>query len=68
MIVHKELGGAIVRHEIINDNYYIYDKDGRVVFQVELTSEPNNQIIIKTENEIYAGPIEFISFSENIQK
>jgi hypothetical protein len=55
-------------HEIIDNIYFIYDAEGNVIFQVELTAEPNNQIVIKTPKEVYAGPIDFISFSENIQK
>ena len=55
-------------HEIIDNLYFIYDVEGNVIFQVELTAEPNNQIVIRTNKEVYAGPIDFISFSENIQK
>ena len=42
------------------------DAEGNVIFQVELTAEPNNQIVIRTNKEVYAGPIDFISFNENI--
>lgn len=55
-------------HEIIDSKYFIYNSEGKVIFSVELTEEPNNQIVIKTNKEVYAGPIDFISFSENIQK
>jgi hypothetical protein len=53
-------------HEIIDNIYFIYDVEGNVIFQVELTAEPNNQIVIRTNKEVYAGPIDFISFNENI--
>ena len=53
-------------HEIIDNIYFIYDTEGNIIFQVELTAEPNNQIVIRTNKEVYAGPIDFISFSENI--
>ena len=53
-------------HEIIDNMYFIYDKEGNVIFSVELTAEPNNQIVIKTPKEVYAGPIDFISFNEDI--
>lgn len=53
-------------HEIIDNIYFIYDAEGNVIFQVELTAEPNNQIVIRTSKEVYAGPIDFISFNENI--
>ena len=55
-----------MNHEIIDNMYFIYDKNGNVIFSVELTAEPNNQIVIKTPKEVYAGPIDFISFNENI--
>ena len=57
-----------MRHELFEDRYVIYDDKGNEIFSVELTDEPNNQIVIKTPKEVYAGPIDFISFSENIQK
>ncbi len=57
-----------MRHELFVDRYVIYDEEGNEIFSVELTDEPNNQIIIRTNKEVYAGPIDFISFSENIQK
>lgn len=57
-----------MRHELLVDKYVIYDDKGNELFSVELTEEPNNQIIIRTNKEVYAGPIDFISFSENIQK
>ena len=53
-------------HKIIDNMYFIYDAEGNVIFQVELTNEPNNQIVIRTNKEVYAGPIEFIRFNENI--
>ena len=57
-----------MRHELFADKYVIYDDKGTEIFSVELTDEPNNQIVIKTPKEVYAGPIDFISFNENIQK
>lgn len=53
-------------HEIIDNMYFIYDEEGTVIFSVELTVEPNNQIVIRTNKEVYAGPIDFISFNENL--
>lgn len=53
-------------HKIIDNTYFIYDSEDKVIFSVELTEEPNNQIVIKTNKEVYAGPIDFISFNENI--
>ena len=55
-----------MRHELFVDRYVIYDEEGNEIFSIELTNEPNNQIIIRTNKEVYAGPIDFISFNENI--
>ena len=49
-----------MNHKIIDNMYFIYDEEGNVIFSIELTAEPNNQIIIKTDKEVYAGPIDFI--------
>lgn len=51
-----------MKQEIKNNIYYIYDDEGKVLLSIELTAEPNNQIVLKTNNEVYAGPIDFISF------
>ena len=53
-------------HEIIDNIYFIYDAEGNVIFQIALSEQPNNQIVIRTNKEVYAGPIDFISFNENI--
>jgi hypothetical protein len=55
-----------MRHELFVDRYVIYDDEGKEIFSVELTDFPNNQIIIKTQKEVFAGPIDFIRFDENI--
>lgn len=55
-----------MKHEIIDNTYFIYDETSTKIFSIELTEEPNNQIVIKTNKEVYAGPIDFISFNENI--
>ena len=36
-----------------------------IIFQLTLAHDfPNNQIIIRTKDEIYAGPIDFLHFKE----
>ena len=58
----------MMRSFIKDDIYYIVDGD-KELLKVQLVSEfPGNQIIISTENEIYAGPIELISFDPNPKK
>ena len=51
-------------HEIKDGVYYIYDEEGRAILSIALTDEPNNQIVISTDREVYAGPISFITFGE----
>lgn len=51
--------------QIIKDDiYYLYSDDGIELMTITLTDEPGNQIIVKTENEVYAGPVSFINFSD----
>ena len=46
--------------------YYLLDEDGNVLLKITPLDMPGNQVIIETEREVYAGPIKFISFNENI--
>ena len=55
-------------HEIKDNVYYIYDDEGRAILSIALTDEPNNQIVLSTDNEVYAGPIDFIKFDPWIEK
>lgn len=48
------------------NTYSIFDDDANELLSIDLTKEPGNQIIIKTEKEIYSGPIELLSFSGDI--
>ena len=52
-----------MEHKIIDNFYYIYDENGIVLLSIQLTTAPNNQIIISTDNEVYSGPIEFLTLS-----
>ena len=51
-----------MEHKIVGNDYYIYDNDGVVIFTLSLTDLPNNQVVIKTNKEVYGGPIDFVSF------
>lgn len=54
-----------MRHFLKDDVYSIVDDENRVIFSVTLVPDmPNNQVIIKTDKEVYAGPIDFIVFKE----
>lgn len=54
-----------MKHAISENVYYIYNDDGHVLFSVKITDLPGNQIVIYTDKEVYAGPIELISFKDN---
>lgn len=55
-----------MKQEIRENIYYLLDEDGNVLLKITPIDIPGNQIIIETEREVYAGPIKFISFNENI--
>jgi len=55
-----------MKHIIKDGIYYLYSDTDAELMSITLTSEPENQVIIKTENEVYAGPVKFIKFSEDI--
>ena len=55
-----------MRHYIEDNYYYIVDEEGWVLLKIRLLPEVDgNQVVIETENEIFAGPIELISFDPN---
>ena len=53
-----------MKQEIRENIYYLLDEDGNILLKITPTDMPGNQIIIETEQEVYAGPIKFISFSD----
>lgn len=53
-----------MQHEIIKDTYRIYSDEGETLLTIQLTNEPEDQITISTDSEVYAGPIKFIKFNE----
>ena len=55
-----------MKQEIRENSYYLLDEDGKVLLKITPSDLPGNQVIIETEQEVYAGPIKFISFNENI--
>lgn len=55
-----------MKQEIRENSYYLLDEDGKVLLKITPSDLPGNQVIIETEQEVYAGPIKFISFSEKI--
>lgn len=54
-----------MRHFLQDDVYNIVDDEGKIIFSVTLVPDlPNNQVVIRTKKEVYAGPIDFIAFKE----
>ena len=52
-----------MEHKIVDNFYYIYDENGIVLLSIQLTTDPNNQVIISTNDEVYSGPIELLCLS-----
>ena len=57
-----------MEHYIKDDTYYVVDGDKELLKVKLITSVDGNQVVISTENEIYAGPISLISFDPNPKK
>lgn len=56
-----------MKHYIKDNIYTIIDDNEDVLLTCELKPDfPNYQVVIKTKNEVFAGPIDFISFSDYI--
>ena len=51
-----------MQHRIEGNTYILTDNDGKELLKLELTDLPNYQIVISTNKECYAGPIEFLNF------
>ena len=57
-----------MEHYIKDDTYYIVDGDKELLKVKLITGVDGNQVVISTENEIYAGPISLISFNPDPKK
>ena len=56
-------------YHIIKDNiYYLYSDEGSELMNIKLTNEPGDQLVITTATEVYAGPVNFITFSGDIKE
>ena len=54
-----------MRHFIQDNTYVIVDEKENIIFQLTLESNfPNNQVTIKTNDEVYSGPLDFLHFKE----
>ena len=52
-----------MEHFIKDNIYYIMDGD-KELLKIKLVDEVDgNQVIISTENEVFAGPIKFLTFT-----
>ena len=57
-----------MKQETRENCYYLLDEDGKVLLKITPTDIPGNQVIIETEREVYAGPVNLISFDTNPKK
>ena len=57
-----------MKQEIRENCYYLLDEDGKVLLKITSSDLPGNQVIIETEQEVYAGPVNLISFDTNPKK
>lgn len=54
-----------MRHFIQGDTYSIVDDNDKIILSIDLVPDmPNNQIILKVKDEVYAGPIDLLHFKE----
>ena len=60
----------MLKHYIEGNNYKIVNELNNMVLSIELIQDlPGDQIILKTDKEVYAGPIElFFNIDENLKK
>lgn len=60
----------MLKHYIEGNNYKIVNELNNIVLSIELIQDlPGDQIILKTDKEVYAGPIElFYNIDENLKK
>jgi len=54
-----------MKQEIKDNSYYLLDDDGKVLLKVTPSDFPGDQVIIETEQEVFAGPIKFLNLSKN---
>lgn len=46
----------------IKDNIYYLEDNGCVVFSLRIDENFENQVVITTPKEVYAGPVDCLSF------
>ena len=54
-----------MKHYIKDDIYYLED-EGQIVLSLKIDKEFENQIVITTSKEVYAGPVDYISFYPDV--
>lgn len=53
-----------MKQEIKDNSYYLLDEDGTALLKLTPSDLPGNQVVIETENEVYAGPVKFLNLSK----
>ena len=54
-------------HLIKDEVYYLYSDDGLELMSIRLTDMPGDQLVITTASEVYSGPVQLVSFSEDVK-
>lgn len=54
-----------LKHQIHNNNKYILNNGEVTLLSIEI-DEKLNQIIITTNKEVFAGPVEYLKLTEEI--
>ena len=57
-----------MKQEIKDGIYYLMTDDGKILLKITPSDMPSNQVIIETEQEVYAGPVSLIAFDPNHKK
>lgn len=51
-----------MKQEIRDNTYYLIDENGKILLKLTPSDIAGNQIVIETNKEVYAGPVELLSF------
>ena len=53
-----------MHHEIVDNIYYLYNREGKQVLKIQLyDDDKSDQLIIETLNEVYAGPVSLLNIA-----
>lgn len=55
-----------MKHYIKDNIYYLTEDNGCVVLSLRIDGQFENQIVITTAKEVYAGPVDYLSFWSDV--